>query len=183
MLINFLFDLNKKIDNVLTKIEKTGMIISSLLIVTITLLAVFNRYIVKSTLMSWYQEINIFLYMILIFWGSSNVAKGNFQMKFELFGIKLKAISAKKRFDYYDNYRIINNLFCLIISIMGVYYLSKFVLLTNNVTPVLRISTKYFFSFALVGGFLGLTLRYMGNILNILKDKGNFYKKIKSEIN
>ena len=172
--MGFFYIINEKIDHILTKIEKTGMILSILSIFIITLSEVFNRYLLKTTLLSWYQEIDIFLYMILIFWGSSNVAKGNLQMKFELLGLKLKVISKKRRIDFYNIYRILNNLFCLVISIMGVYYLSRFVLLTKNVTPVLRIPTKYFFSIALVGGFVGLTLRYIGNVLNILKESKKY---------
>ena len=173
MLIKF-FNLIEKIENVTKKIEKKLMIVVIFLIVTLTLLAVFNRYIVKSTLMSWYQEVNIILYTILIFWGSSNVAKGNFHMRLELFAIKLKHISIKQGIDYYNNYRIINNLFCLIISMMGVYYFSKFVILTNKVTPILRISTKYTFAFSFVGGFIGLSISYITNIFNVLKDKRTF---------
>jgi len=175
---NFLFDFNSKMENITTKIEKAIMIGSMFIVITLTLLAVFNRYAIKSTLMSWYQEINLLFYMILVFWGSSNVAKGNHHMKLELIALKLKAISLKKGNSWYHNYNLFNNLFCFVISLIGTYYMLKFVILTSKVTPILRISTKITLSISLVGGFAGLTLSYFANILNILKEKALLKNKL-----
>jgi len=173
---NFLFDFNRKMESVTTKIEKEVMIGAMFMLVTLTLLVVFNRYIIKSTLMSWYQEMNLLFYTIIVFWGSSNVAKGNYHMKLELLALKLKDISSKKRNNWYRNYSLINNLFCFIISLMGTYYTIQFVILTNKVSPILRIPAKITLSFSLVGGFAGLTLSYLINILNILEEKNLFNK-------
>jgi len=179
---NFLFDFNSKMESITIKIEKAVMIGSMFIVITLTLLSVFNRYVIKSTLMTWYQEINLLFYMILVFWGSSNVAKGNHHMKLELLALKLKAISLKKRNSWYHNYNLINNLFCFIISLMGTYYMLEFVILTNKVTPILRIPTKITLSISLVGGFAGLTLSYLANILNTLKEKALLTKNKKKQI-
>jgi len=173
---NFLFDFNNKMESTTTKIEKAVMTGAMFMVITLTLLAVFNRYVIKSTLMSWYQEVNLLFYMILVFWGSSNVAKGNYHMKLELLALKLKDISLKKRNNWYHKYNLINNIFCFIISLMGTYYMLEFVILTRKVTPILRIPTKITLSISLVGGFLGLTLSYLVNILNILEEKSLFNK-------
>jgi len=173
---NFLFDFNRKMESITIKIETAVMIGAMFMVITLTLLAVFNRYVIKSTLMSWYQEINLLFYMILVFWGSSNVAKGNHHMKLELLALKIKDISSKKRNNWYHNYNLINNLFCFIISLMGTYYMLQFVILTSKVTPILRIPTKITLSFSLVGGLAGLTLSYLINILNILEEKSLFNK-------
>jgi len=180
---NFLFDFNNKMESTTTKIEKAVMTGAMFMVITLTLLAVFNRYVIKSTLMSWYQEVNLLFYMILVFWGSSNVAKGNYHMKLELLALKLKDISLKKRNNWYHKYNLINNIFCFIISLMGTYYMLEFVILTRKVTPILRIPTKITLSISLVGGFLGLTLSYLVNILNILEEKSLFNKTQEKKTN
>ena len=180
---NFLFDFNNKMESTTTKIEKAVMTGAMFMVITLTLLAVFNRYVIKSTLMSWYQEVNLLFYMILVFWGSSNVAKGNYHMKLELLALKLKDISLKKRNNWYHKYNLINNIFCFIISLMGTYYILEFVILTRKVTPILRIPTKITLSISLVGGFLGLTLSYLVNILNILEEKSLFNKTQEKKTN
>jgi len=80
MLRSWLFNLTEKVDklldNVLIKIEKIGMFSSGLSIVIITLLAALNRYILKiKGMMCWSEEAIIFLYMLLVFWGASHVAR------------------------------------------------------------------------------------------------------------
>lgn len=179
---NFLFDFNRKMESITIKIEKSVMVGAMFMVITLTLLVVFNRYVIKSTLMSWYQEINLLFYMITVFWGSSNVAKGNHHMKLELLALKLKDISSKKRKNWYHNYNLINNLFCFIISLMGAYYMIEFVALTSKVTPILRIPTKITLSFSLVGGFVGLTFSYLVNILSILEEKSLFNKTQEKKI-
>jgi len=166
-------NLLKKIDDIATKIEKAIMLASGSLILIIVLLTVFNRYVIKSGEMSWYMEVVILLYTLLIFLGASHLAREDLLMQVGLIASKLKA----KKIIYYYKYELIRYLFCLIISIAGIYYLSKYALLTKSSTAVLKIPSRYSFFFTFVLGFIGLTLRYMHNILNVLKDEANFKKE------
>jgi len=92
-------------------------------------------------------------------------------MKLELLASKLESLSIKKGVSYYSNYKIIINLICLIISLCGVYYLSKFAFLSKSITPIMGIPANLYFFSTLVVGFVGLTLRHMRNIYICLRQK------------
>lgn len=166
-------NLLKKIDDIVTRAEKTIMIASGSLILIISLLNVFDRYVIKSGLMNWYMEVVILLNTVMIFWGASHLARDSSLMQIDFLASKLKA----KKITYYYKYKLIRCLFCLIISILGIYCFSKYALLTNSSTVVLKIPSRYSFFFTFVLGFVGLTLRYMQNVLNVLKSEANFKKE------
>lgn len=166
-------NLLKKIDDIIIKIEKAIMLVSGSLILIITLINVFNRHIIKYGGMGWYMEVILLLYSALIFCGASHLVREGSLMKLDLLSSKLKA----KKITYYYKYELTRCLFCLIISIVGIYYFSEYALLTNSFTPILEIPLRYSIFFTFVLGFVGLTLRYMLNVLNVLKSEANLKKE------
>jgi len=158
-------NLFKKINNIFTTIELTIIYVLGFLIFFLTLLNVFNRYIIKSGAMSWYQEIIIIFYTAIIFWGCSHLARTNSLMRVDILTSKLK----NKKVAHL--YKLTMYVLCMIVSLLGVYYLSKYALLTKSATPVLGIPSRISFLIAYILPFIGLTFRYIFNILNILENR------------
>lgn len=162
-----------KVNNYFTKIEEILMDFSGVLILLTTLVAVLNRYFNMRIPMSWYEEIVIILYMILIYWGTSHVAKDNKHLTLSLF---LDMLKGKKIGIYLD---LLIMLSCLIISIMGVYFSIKMSLVFKIKTPTLGIQQSIILFFTLALPFFGLTLRYLYKFVATLnKLNGKFVKEI-----
>lgn len=155
----------RKIDKLFSNIEITIIYIVGFLIIFLTLLNVLNRYIIKSDSMRWYQEVIIIFYTSIIFWGVSHLARTNSLMKVDFIIDKIKNKKAVRI------YKFLTNLFCMVISILGVYYLYKYALLTKSATPVLGIPSRFSFLFAYIFPFIGLSFRYLFHIVKILDTK------------
>lgn len=156
----------KKVDRIATKMERAMMISTGLLLILITLIAVIDRYIFKTGLMTWYPEVIIILYTLMIMWGASNLAKDGELMQVNLLDTKLSSLSAS----VCNKYRLLNSILCLVISVMGTYYWWMYSVLTKSDTPILKIPNTYIFLIAFFLGFLGLSVRYLMRIVNLLRD-------------
>ena len=70
-------------------IESRILIIIPLLLTVLTIFAVFNRFILKFS-MSWYEEIAIFFYMVIVYWGSSRASKDDTHFAVDFLKEKLR---------------------------------------------------------------------------------------------
>jgi len=148
-----------------TKIEERIITITAFLLTFSTFVAIFSRYIIKKPV-SWYEEISIFIYMLIVWWGASNVAKDDAHLKMTILADKLRG----KVLIYLN---LLISLVCLIVSILGIYFTIKMSLIITMKTVSLRIPYYIILLSSVAMGFFGLTLRYLykfvGN-LNILKN-------------
>ena len=161
----------KSANDFCTKIEERIIIITGFLLTLVTVVAVFNRYFLLKT-MAWYEEISIFLYIILVYWGASNVAKDDAHLRVT---ILLDMLRGKNRICL----NLLIELSCLILSILGVYFGIKMSLTITMKTVALRIPYSIILLFGLTIGFIGLTLRYLYKFVGSL----NKIKKCKEVTN
>ena len=148
-----------------TKIEERIITITAFLLTFSTFAAVFSRYIIKKPV-SWYEEISIFIYMLIVWWGASNVAKDDAHLKMTILADKLRG----KVLIYLN---LLIELVCLIVSILGIYFTIKMSLIITMKTVSLRIPYSIILLSSVAMGFFGLTLRYLYKFvsnLNILKN-------------
>jgi len=155
----------EKINNLLTKIENSFLIIIAFFSILLSLVAVFNRYFIGIT-MAWYEEMMLLLFMLLVYWGASNVANDDGHLKMTILEGMLPRGKAKI-------YLILFRYFvCIVISLMGVYFGLKISLSTSMRTVDLSIPYKIIIFSTMVMGFIGLTLRYLYRfLLNLNKLK------------
>lgn len=151
----------EKINNYVTKIEEKVIVLTSLLLVILTLFAIVNRYFLKYSL-AWYEEVALILYFILVYYGTSNIAKDDNHIKLTLLSDVLKVKNAA----IYLN--LFSELCCLFVSIMGVYISMKINLITTWRTASLNIPNSLILFFSVTLGFFCLTLRYSYRVLNSL---------------
>jgi len=157
----------KSTNDFYTKIEKTIMTITAFLLTSLTLFAIFSRYVLRKPL-SCYEELSMFMYMLLVYWGASNIAKDNAHLKMTILLDKLRG-----KILIYLNLLI--ELSCLIISILGIYFTIKISLTITMKTASLGIPYSIILLSSVTMGFLGLTLRYLykfvGNLNKLKKCK------------
>ena len=151
----------EKIDNFFTWIENRMLTIVPLLLTILTISAVFNRYFLGKS-MSWNEEIVIFLYMLLVYWGASRIARDDAHLSIGLLENKLK-----------DKPRSYLKIFIwsisLLVSLFGVYLGIKMSLITTMRTNSLRIPNSIILLSTLVIGFMGISLRCFYKIISKLK--------------
>ena len=165
-----MFTVIEKMDSLLTKIEKAVMLASGFLVVALTLLATFSRYLAYFKV-SWYEEVVVFVFALLVFWGSSNAGRDDSHLKLDLLGAKLQSMSQTARFSrYYKYYRLAIESICLITSICGAYYTAEFSLAAISKTPILGIPATLTYFLTLFVGFAGLTLRYLGRLITTSRE-------------
>jgi len=161
----------KSTNDFYTKIEERIITITAFLLTLMTVVAVFNRYFLLKT-MAWYEEIAIFIYMVLVYWGASNVAKDDAHLRVTILTDMLRG----KVLIYLN---LLIELSCLIISILGIYFAIKMSLIITMKTVALRIPYPIILLFSLTMGFFGLTLRYLYKFVGSL----NKIKKCKEVTN
>ena len=152
-----------KIDNCFTWIEHKILIIIPLLLTLLTITSVFNRYfyfLIKTISLN--EEIAIYLFILLVYWGASNIAKDDKHLTVDLLKKKLKGKSR-----IYSE--IIIYSISLLVSLCGVYFGIKMSLITNARTSVLRIPVSIILQSTMVVGFIGISLRYFIKMISILK--------------
>jgi TRAP-type C4-dicarboxylate transport system permease small subunit len=154
-----------KINNNFTWLENRMITIVPLLLTILTISAVVNRYFIKSS-MSWNEEISIFLFKLLVYWGASNIARDDDHLTVSFLENKLKG----KRRSYL---KIFIWSISLLISLFGVYLGIKMSLFTTMRTSFLRIPDSIISFSTLVMGFIGISLTCFYKIiskLNSLKE-------------
>jgi len=150
------------IDKYFGWIERKILITIPLLLTILTIFAVINRFIFRYS-MSWYEEIAIFFYMIIVYWGSSRVSKddGHFTVDFLKEKLEGKAL-------FYSE--IIIYAVCLLIALLGLYFGIKMSLIVTMKTVSLKIPKSIIIFTTLTLGFFGMSLRYLCKILEKLKE-------------
>lgn len=143
-------------------IESRILIIIPLLLTVLTIFAVFNRFILKFS-MSWYEEIAIFFYMVIVYWGSSRASKDDTHFAVDFLKEKLRG-----KFLLYSE--IIIWAVCLLITLLGVYFGIKMSLIVTMKTVSLRIPKSVIIFMTLTIGFFGMSLRYLYKIVKKLKE-------------
>jgi TRAP-type C4-dicarboxylate transport system permease small subunit len=150
-----------KIDNYFAWIENKILVIIPLLLVIMTISAVFNRYFIKRS-MSWNEELAMIFFMLFVYWGISNIARDDAHLSVDLLLNKFKGKSKMYM-------KIFIWSVSLIISLCGVYFGAKMSLVTNARTSALRIPYSIIFLITIVMGFLGMSLRYFYKIVSTLE--------------
>ena len=164
----------EKIDGYFTWIERKMLIIVPLFLTVLTISAVFNRYFIKRP-MSWNEEIAIFLFMLLVYLGASNIARDDAHLSVSLLENKLQG-----RARIY--LKILIWVISLSVSLFGVYFGIKMSLITTMRTNSLRIPNSVILFSTLVIGFMGISLRYFFKIVeSINRLKANEEKEVQGK--
>ena len=131
------------------------------LLIILTIIAVFNRYFLDYPI-SWYEEISLWISMAIVFWGIIYASKNN-----KHFRIDLLMKSLKEREQKYLEVMIL--VVCLLISILGIYFGIKIVVMTSSKTAVFRIPQKMIILSTMVMGFIGMSLEYLYQVITKIK--------------
>src|SRR5680860_1815854 len=118
----------------------------------VSIIAVFNRYFLGYS-MSWYEEISIYLFMILVYWGSSNAVGDETHYSVDIIIDKFKG---KNR----SYFKIFIWSVCLLVSLLGIYFGIKISLITTMKTVSLKIPNSIILLTTMVIAFTGMSLRY-----------------------
>lgn len=150
-----------RIDRYFEWMENKILIIIPLLLTILCIFAVFNRYLFGMS-MSWYEEISIFFYMLIVYWGSSKASNDetHFTLNFLKDKLKGKSLAYSK---------IIIWAICLLVTLLGVYFGIKMSLIITMKTVSLKIPKSIIIASTLMMGFFGMSLRYSIKIINELK--------------
>lgn len=151
----------RRINDFYTRVERIVIIMSSFSLWLLVLIAVVNRYFIKRGI-AWYEELVMFFFMLLVYWGTSNVAKYNEHLSLTILQEKIK----KKRNKIYLNLFI--NFICLTISVIGIYFSIKISSANTMKTLSLKFPKCVILYSTLVMGFFGLTLRYLYRFVDTL---------------
>lgn len=145
-------------DNYLTHIEKHILTITAFSITFLTALSAINRYSLKLCL-PWIQEITIIFYMLLVFYGVSNIAKNSDHLRVSV----LEFVFKNDNFHFYHN--IIINGITLCVTIMGVFYGLRMVITTTRTTTYLSIPYNIILFLSFVMGFMFYSIRVLCRLL------------------
>lgn len=157
ILVYLLHTINKYFE----KVEKNIIIITSFTLTSITLVAVINRYFLKYT-MAWYEEVAIILYMVLVYWGASNVARRDDHLRLNILSDLLRGEKIK-------NYlALLVEIVCFVVSLMATFYAIKMSSVTMMKSVTLSIPNSLVLICSLTLGFLGLTLTYLYRTIKLL---------------
>ena len=132
------------------------------LLIILTIIAVFNRYFLDYP-MSWNEEISLWITMAIVFWGIVHASKNN-----KHFRIDLLMRSLKEREQKY--LEIVILVVCLLISLLGIYFGIKIVVMTSSKTAVFRIPQKMIILSTMVMGFIGISLEYLYQVITKIKE-------------
>lgn len=163
----------KKVVNYFTWIEDRMLTIVPWLLLIVSIFAVFNRYFFKYS-MGWYEEISIYLFMLLVYWGTSKAVRDESHYSVNLMIDKFKG---KVR----SYLIIIIWSVCLLISLLGVYSGIKMSLITTMKTVSLKIPNSIILFSTIAMGFIGMSVRYLYKIINRIKNSKEDYEKESSE--
>lgn len=158
----------EKVEIYFTWIENRIITITSLLLAIVSIIAVFNRYFFKYS-MSWYEEISMYLFMLLVYWGSSKAARDKTHFSISIITDKFKSRNR-------SYLMIFICLACLLISLLGVYFGIKMSLITTQKTASLRLPSSIIMFSTIVMCFIGMSLRYLCEIINKIKKLKEDYK-------
>jgi len=131
------------------------------LLLLVSTFAVFNRYFLKYS-MGWYEEISLYLYMLLVYWGASKAAKDGTH-----YSVNLIIDKYQGRTRHYMNLFIW--LVCLSISLLGAYFGVQMAMVTTMKTVSLRIPNSIILFTTIAMGFLGMSLKYLYKIIEQIK--------------
>jgi len=126
-------NLLKKIDIVISWIERNILISSAFSITMLTFFSTINRYFLKISL-PWIEEITILFYMFLVYYGASNVEKDNSHLRVSYFESKL--INNPKASFFQSLYV---NIISFIVLLLGIIYGFVMILTTTRKTTYLAI--------------------------------------------
>jgi len=163
----------KKVVNYFTWIEDRMLTIVPWLLLIVSIFAVFNRYFFKYS-MGWYEEISIYLFMLLVYWGTSKAVRDESHYSVNIMIDKFKG---KVR----SYLIIIIWSVCLLISLLGVYFGIKMSLITTMKTVSLKIPNSIILFSTIAMGFIGMSVRYLYKIINRIKNSKEDYEKEGSE--
>jgi len=152
----------RKIVNCFTWSENRILTIIPFLLLLVSIFAVFNRYFLKYS-MGWYEEISLYLYMLLVYWGASKAAEEGTHYSVSLITDKYKGRTR----NYID---IFIYLVCLSISLLGFYFGVKMSMITTMKTVSLRIPNSIILFTTIAVGFLGMSLKYLYKIIKLIKN-------------
>ena len=158
---NKLLKILRKIVNCFTWIEDKVLTIMPFLLLLVSTFAVFNRYFLKYS-MGWYEEISLYLYMLLVYWGASKAAKDGTH-----YSVNLIIDKYQGRTRHYMNLFIW--LVCLSISLLGAYFGVQMAMVTTMKTVSLRIPNSIILFTTIAMGFLGMSLKYLYKIIEQIK--------------
>jgi len=159
----------EKVVNYFTWIEDRMLTIVPLLLLIVSIFAVFNRYFFKYS-MGWYEEISIYLFMLLVYWGTSKAARDESHYSVNIIIDKFKG---KVR----SYLIIIIWSVCLLISLLGVYFGIQMSLITTMKTVSLKIPNSIILFSTIAMGFIGMSIRYLYKIINRIKNSKEDYEK------
>jgi len=163
----------EKVVNYFTWIEDRMLTIVPLLLLIVSIFAVFNRYFFKYS-MGWYEEISIYLFMLLVYWGTSKAARDESHYSVNIIIDKFKG---KVR----SYLIIIIWSICLLISLLGAYFGIQMSLITTMKTVSLKIPNSIILFSTIAMGFIGMSVRYLYKIINRIKNLKEDYEKEGSE--
>jgi len=132
------------------------------LLIILTIIAVFNRYLLDYP-MSWNEEISLWITMAIVFLGIIHASKND-----KHFRIDLLMRSLKEREQKY--LEIVILAVCLLISLLGIYFGIKIVVMTSSKTAVFRIPQKMIILSTMVMGFIGISLEYLYQVITKIKE-------------
>ena len=132
------------------------------LLIILTIIAVFNRYFLDYP-MSWNEEISLWITMAIVFWGIVHASKNNKHFRIDLLMRSLKEREKK----YLE---IVILVVCLLISLLGIYFGIKIVVMTSSKTAVFRIPQKMIILSTMVMGFIGISLEYLYQVITKIKE-------------
>lgn len=156
----------ERIVKLFSYLEDVILNIAPLCLLLISIVAVFNRYFLKYS-MGWYEEISIYLYMLLVYWGASKASKEDSHYSVNII---IDKFQGEKR-GYFE---IMIWTFCLLVSLLGVYFGMKMCLITTRKTVYLGIPTSIILFTTITMGFFGMSLKYLYKILHkLINRNGN----------
>lgn len=148
----------EKLVNIFTWVEDRILTIFPLLLLLVSIFAVFNRYFLKYS-MGWYEEISLYFYMLLVYWGASKASKDGSHYSVNLI---IERYTGKTR-SYIE---IAIWLICLGISVLGTYFGFQMANITTMRTVSLKIPNSMILFTTIAMGFLGMSLKYLYKIMN-----------------
>jgi len=148
------------VDRFLAKIEVAVMMISGFAVMALTIAATILRSFYID--IAWYEEVDVLLYSILVFWGASYVARDDSHLKLDLLGVALIKMERSGRLEPVHRmyYTAFIELFCLVLSIAGAYFSAQFSLSSIKATPILGIPGAVTLFLSIFAAFAGLAVRY-----------------------
>ena len=132
------------------------------MLLILTIIVVFNRYFLDYP-MSWNEEISLWITMAIVFWGIIHASKNN-----KHFRIDLLMKSLKEREQKY--LEVIILVILLLISLLGIYFGIKIVVMTSSKTAVFRIPQKIIILSTMVMGFIGISLECLYQVITKIKE-------------